>query len=200
MRLPKPFRRIATSTACLLLIAGSSGCASMLETAVRGVAEHHAGPPRGRQLPPRGPGSVTGRTLDSGPDAPTSTRSGYQVAPTPDWHTSRMAHPFTPGRAWFDWVGPQRVVCQAVPAGIGEVFSGPTGAAATPIADLGFADFGLAGPHGAYEDVFATGGERLKSRALRSGARMIGAGPVCGTKLFLFMRLGPGQDPVTVYR
>lgn len=166
----------------------TTGCASLVEQGVRSLVGDGA------------PGSASRPSaVRSGAGKSPVVASRYQHAPTHDWKLAQGA-PFTPAHSIFGQVSPGWLRCKPVPVGLAQVFSGPTGPAASPLVSLGPAGLYLGGPDGVVSDAFATDSEIVAVRALLSGARMAGYGPTCGNRFHLFMLIGGQPDQISVLR
>lgn len=175
----------------LSLAPSLSGCAQLVETGLRGLTEDMGGTfgaPRTVEVGPLSRPSAEGVT------------SEYQSAPTHDWVSGQTLTPFTPSHGLFATMSPTRVSCQAVPVGLAGVFSGPSGPSRHRLVELGPIDVGVAGPDGAFEDIFLTSRAAVAARAMRSGARMAGQGPFCGLGFSLYVSIGGNPEPVLLNR
>lgn len=151
-----------------------------------------------------GPNGGAPREGSPGPlfqeEQPETTVSQVQYAPTLDWRMGIGPLPYAPGRSIFESMAGRRMPCQSVPVGLAQVFSGPTGPAASPITRWGPLEVGVAGPEGAIGTLTAWNSNTLSARALSSGARMASAGSTCSMRIFFYLRIGRTDDAISVLR
>ena len=183
----RPLRVLA-----ILAVATATGCSYVVEEGVRALVGDE-GPPQAQGPRAAGPDAAS-RPSTTVEEPPAATVSTIQHAPTLDWKMGVTPLPHAPGRSIFQGMAARRMPCQAVPVGLAQAFSGPTGSPSAPLQRWGPIEIGVTGP-----DRFADGLAMWSGDAL-SGAWMQGDAFSCSTRMYLYLRLGHASDEVSVLR